>query len=320
MLAGRAIQGVTYQAIDVLPLPLLAPHFPEGWGTLVGLLSAALRVGSVANFGLSPALYRAGGLPAALWASAAFGFSALVLSVAMLVAERRRVPIAPAGVAGQPNNAETSAMDVALGEAGSEGGEKFRCGGERCLFVLFLGLGALQYSAIAPFWFFGGGFIRDKWGCTLEVADLYMFFVEGSMVVLAPAVGMALDRYARTLRVRFRTLAASLVVVVAGFVLLAAMPAAAAPPAVPLAVMSVAYAWSNTCFWSFTSNVLPKSCFALAAGVLGGALNLGPTVLPLLMARAGTGAVAVSYLAAAAAGAAALAAAHSLVFHPSARV
>lgn len=57
-------------------------------------------------------------------------------------------------------------------------------------FGLYVATGALVYSSIVPFWFYGGAFIRDKWGYSLQAADALMLFPEGSMVVLSPPIGL----------------------------------------------------------------------------------------------------------------------------------
>eukprot|EP00959_Pyramimonas_sp_CCMP1952_P240011 5015765-Pyramimonas_sp.AAC.1 len=46
LVAGRALQGVAYETIDLVPLPILAPYFSDLWGIISGLINAFVRLGS----------------------------------------------------------------------------------------------------------------------------------------------------------------------------------------------------------------------------------------------------------------------------------
>mmetsp|Transcript_160873 Transcript_160873/g.516295 ORF Transcript_160873/g.516295 Transcript_160873/m.516295 type:complete len:749 (-) Transcript_160873:129-2375(-) len=231
LLAGRIILGLTYEAIDVMPLPILAPHFGEEWGVMVGLFNGALRMGSVANFALSPWAYHFGGLPAALWLSGLFGISGLAAALATwrfdLKAWQGRLP--GCGGSGGSENRSSGTEDVgSVGEGELPSARVGCCGAlqDNVQLILYVLTGALMYSAIVPFWFYGG------------------------------------------------------------FLMLVCVPAPALPPIVPLGLLGIAWASSNTLFWSMSSTMVPKRYYALGAGVIGASLNLGPSVLPVLMAHA----------------------------------
>merc|ERR1719215_276556 len=78
LFVGRLILGFSYESIDILPLPILAPVLKESWGTAVGLLTAFLRLGSVANFFVTPLAYQMGGIGAALWLSCLLGVTSFL--------------------------------------------------------------------------------------------------------------------------------------------------------------------------------------------------------------------------------------------------
>lgn len=298
LLAGRVILGLTYESTDVLPLPILAPFFSE-WGSMVGIFNSALRMGSVVNFALSPLAYKMGALAAALWLSGILGISGLGAAALARGLERKLRPAVRRDEAEQRPGVGASEDATSPGSSTSvESGRVAGCSGVH-LFVLFVVTGALIYTSIVPFWFFGSAFIRDKWGYSLQSADALMLFPEGGMVVLATPIGFLVDARRRRVgatRACLLGLVMALCGVVLGYALLVIPTADVMPPIVPLAVLGLAYACGNTVFWSLTNALVPSTCYALGGGILGSAMNLGPTVLPLLMADAGSEATAISWL------------------------
>ncbi|KAH8053754.1 ATPase [Aureococcus anophagefferens] len=73
LLGARCVLGACYEAIDLGSIPFMGPIFRDDWAKVVGVTNALLRVGSVATFGLSPALLAAFGLDAPLYAAGAVG-------------------------------------------------------------------------------------------------------------------------------------------------------------------------------------------------------------------------------------------------------
>jgi MFS family permease len=72
---GRFVSGVMYESIDTLPVILLRPLFEHRrWNLVVGMMNAALRLGSVLNFYVSPLSYGLFGLKSSFWISAAVSF------------------------------------------------------------------------------------------------------------------------------------------------------------------------------------------------------------------------------------------------------
>jgi len=103
------------------------------------------------------------------------------------------------------------------------------------------------------------------------------------MVLLSPLVGIAIDALHMKPRTCLAWLAGCMVCVVSAFGLLIYVPAASMPPIVPLAILGIGWAISNTTFWSLSSSMIPSRCLSFGSGLLGCSLNLGATVLPILM-------------------------------------
>lgn len=78
LLVGRALMGIAYEAVDMMPIGFLAPRFQDKWSAVVGVLNGLGRLGSVSNFLLEPMLYRAGGLKLAIVIPCAAGASGLL--------------------------------------------------------------------------------------------------------------------------------------------------------------------------------------------------------------------------------------------------
>ena len=77
-LAGRALMGIAYEAVDVVgPVGLLAPRFTTEWALVVGLINGFNRAGSVLGFLLGPALLHSHGLAAAILVPSVLGMTAL---------------------------------------------------------------------------------------------------------------------------------------------------------------------------------------------------------------------------------------------------
>ena len=112
---------------------------------------------------------------------------------------------------------------------------------ELAFFSLYATTGGLIYAAIVPFWFYGGGFIRAKWGYSLNVADLLMLLTEGGMVVLSPPLGILVDAHLKDLRRRLMALALCSMAIPTAFVLLAFVPAAVMPPLISMLLLSLGY-------------------------------------------------------------------------------
>lgn len=84
ILLGRFIAGFMYEIIDMTPIVILFPMFAASQGLMVGLINGMLRLGSVANFLITPAIYQVAGISAALWVSTLVATITTLFSVGIL--------------------------------------------------------------------------------------------------------------------------------------------------------------------------------------------------------------------------------------------
>jgi len=267
LLAGRTVLGLTYESIDVAPFPILSPLFVEDWPLLVGFVNAGLRMGSVVSFVLSPIMYGVGGLTAGLWTSSLVGLSGFFAAVSLRY------------MTGTPIAADITEENDSVRPSPSHAGRRYY------VFAIYAAIGAILYAAIVPFWFYGGAFLRSKWGYTLGAADALMLLVEGGMVVLSPPLGCLLNAYCKKTVPRLGFMMGASSAILISIVLLAFMPPAL-PAMLAMLLLSTSYAAANTVFWSLSADFIPPGISALGSGILGSSLNLGSSVLPIVMANA----------------------------------
>eukprot|EP00928_Gymnodinium_smaydae_P043005 TRINITY_DN28906_c0_g2_i1.p1 TRINITY_DN28906_c0_g2~~TRINITY_DN28906_c0_g2_i1.p1 ORF type:complete len:442 (+),score=33.65 TRINITY_DN28906_c0_g2_i1:167-1492(+) len=285
LLGGRVALGICYEAIDVLPLAILAPLFSDCWAFMGGLFNAFLRMGSVLNFVVSPIVYKHSGIEAALTVSCLMGISGLAVAI---VAFNVDASLKSRRVRSCEHASQKAESPCARGERKKGSGMQ--------TFRMYIVLGAFMYASLVPFWFYGGGYIQHKWGYGLAAADALMLYPEGGMVILSPVLGILVDKLLRRVRTRLIVLCCSLISVSISFLLLTLTPAHVMPPFVALGVLGTSYAFSNTCFWSLSNVLVPADFYGTGGGILGVAINVGATVLPVIMARAPTEAAALLLL------------------------
>eukprot|EP00301_Raphidiophrys_heterophryoidea_P017933 c292_g1_i1.p1 GENE.c292_g1_i1~~c292_g1_i1.p1 ORF type:complete len:487 (+),score=130.65 c292_g1_i1:311-1771(+) len=81
LMIGRGMVGVSYEALDMLPLPLLQPLFGEEWAFVMGATISFENLGSVLAFLLSPLIYQSNGVMPALVFGCLVGMTCLPASV-----------------------------------------------------------------------------------------------------------------------------------------------------------------------------------------------------------------------------------------------
>jgi len=287
LLAGRAILGLTYECIDIVPIPILGPLFGDRLGVLVGLFQSAFRMGSVTTFIATPLLYKAMGLDAALWASGVLGLSGFIAAIVvdhMIRRKEQNLDSTPAKETVRSPGAVAS-MDNVTSSSGQSSKNRpitHNLG----VYLLYTFTGSLIYASIVPFWFFGGRFIRSKWGYSLQAASAMLMFTEAAMVLFSPLIGYLADAYLEAVRGRFWVLAAFSMAIPLALIWLVFTPATAITPAVPMLLLSLGYAGSITLFWALSMAIIPNEFLACGSGFVGSAVNIGATILPLLMAQA----------------------------------
>mmetsp|Transcript_510 Transcript_510/g.1720 ORF Transcript_510/g.1720 Transcript_510/m.1720 type:complete len:386 (+) Transcript_510:61-1218(+) len=274
LLVGRALMGIAYEAVDVLPIGFVSPRFRDTWTALVGLLNGVNRLGSVTNFLLEPLLYRAGGLPLALSVPSAVGASGLLTA---LLAR---------GV-----DASLSRADEAAAQRAEEEPLRTSLRSLPRVFFLFLLGGACVYGAVVPFWFIGAKHLQSRFGMPLATADALLLLPEGMIALVAPPFGLLMDRRRWSLTKRLYWSAASLAPIPVALLLLAWLgPAGGAPalgpnvttlaagnspppaapnllaPALATLVLGTGYAFAQNLIWASLTLVAPPKLLNLCSG------------------------------------------------------
>ncbi|CAE8647158.1 unnamed protein product [Polarella glacialis] len=284
---GRLLLGVCYETIDMMPLPLLNPLFQDNWAFLVGVFNGFLRLGSVLNFVASPWIYEHYGLAAAFWTSSALGLSGLA-AVAAMWRFHRRMRFASAEGSGGVSLVEATQAAEANGTCRQDlqlpppMPPKTGFSALPVQFWAFTVCGLCMYAAIVPFWFFGSRYLQDHFGCSLLFADSMMLLPEGMIALLSPLVGVLVDRSNWGLRLKLQVLSASLL----GFpISYGLLMMANVPPLLSMVLLGSCWAWSNCLFWANSAKVMPENMLSLGSGIIGTSLNLGASVVPIIMSH-----------------------------------
>ena len=133
------------------------------------------------------------------------------------------------------------------------------------------------YGAIVPWWFVGAKQLASKWSLPLDSADALLLFPEGSIILVGPLMGIAIDRMAWSLPLRLALCALVLIVAVPTALLALAW----APtdrwlptPLPPVILLGVGYACVQNLIWATITMLVPAEMTNLCAGLMGGALIL----------------------------------------------
>ena len=178
-------------------------------------------------------------------------------------------------------------------------------------YYMFLCTGAFLYGAMVPFWFLGSKFLQDCYSLSVSQADALMLFPEGMIAVVSVPIGLLLDRHDVPTNVRLRMLSASCALLPISYCLLAngfnvnkAMISnsnqisVSSPeesynqrsnltyvsPIVSMCTIGVAYAVSNSLYWSTIMAILPKGPhLSPSNGLIASCLNILPSVVPPIL-------------------------------------
>lgn len=265
-LTARLITGFVYEPLDNTAFPMCAEAFPHNYSIVVGFFQSGLRAGSVACFFLVPAAYKSGGLPMASATVTLFGVAGMLAACTLYGTLRNKLRSnTSASSSGMPLN-----MLVTISAS------------ERWQFWAWVACGMTLYGSVVPIWFVGSSLIQAKWGYGLQEADALMALPEGAMVVLSAPIGIALSR-ARCETV-ICLLSCALALQMMCFFGLAWLPTAW-PPEVLVASIGALYAFTNQTFWTLYQPMVPESMRAIGIAICSIGMNLGPSILPLVMAN-----------------------------------
>ena len=268
LLAGRALTGFAYEALDLLPMGLLAPRFASSWAMIVGVINGVNRLGSVLSFLLEPVLLHSrGGLAAAIALPALLGASMLpsALGVWRLDARLRRRErgggvSAPAPAARVPISRRTL--------------RSF----SRTYWLFLLG-SACSYGCVVPFWFVGAKHLALRWHMSVAEADAYLLWPEGAIALIAPPFGWLIDKQRWGFVRRLAVSAGAISLISLALLALAFLPLEV-PPVLGVGVLGVGYAVVQNLIWSTVPLATPPDVLNLSAGLIGCAVNVLPALLP----------------------------------------
>ena len=314
---GRFIAGFMYEIIDMTPIVILFPIFASSQGLIVGMINGMLRLGSVANFLATPAIYQAGGLSAALWVSTLVATTTTLFSVGILFVLRimeKRGQRAGGDPAVDDNGEvevvfEKSVDNEPTGEFIINNSYRRPLGSViwRGLvnalplhtfsrkFYLFLFAGMFLYGSIVPFWFIASGWLQLTYHLPLTTADGLTVLPEGMIAIVSVPVGLLIDRFQCTTKAKLRLLSVSCMMLPAGYCMLiwganvrgtdeSHGLTSTNQHLYPTAVMiflGLSYALANCFLWSTINDVLPTGGERPAAnGLIACGLNILPSVVP----------------------------------------
>jgi len=139
----------------------------------------------------------------------------------------------------------------------------------------------LVYTALVPLYSVGSGILQRKYNLDTKTADVLMLIPEGSIAIVAPVLGMMVDTW--TVQDRVVRMSISLAFFVPTFMALGFNSAEGFAYA---AMFFLGVFWSlfNSIFWGLVGMMCDSpGNVGLSVGILGCALNLGPSILLLFI-------------------------------------
>ena len=220
---SRGLSGSVYEIIDaLLPITYLGPLFQNEFQIVVGFMQVFIRFGSVANFIISPLLYREFGLTLAFWVAALVGSSSIPLLLgAMIIEKQYREHL---GIDQFKELEMKKAQELEMTTLDEENEAASLMSQDHPLelksppnknapsvfesitsllplhrlpleYYLWLLSGSLTYGAIVPFWFIGSKYLQDYYSQTVMLADTLMTIPEGMVVMLGFPLALLSKRY-----------------------------------------------------------------------------------------------------------------------------
>lgn len=180
-------------------------------------------------------------------------------------------------------------------------------------FWMFTLAGSFLYGSMVPFWFMGSKYLQVNYGLSMSVADMLMFLPEGMIVIVAIPLGYCSDSYQWTIRTKLRVfvmaccvMATCYIVLTVGFDTVFGLsdgqngqpidgvptlaptptvePLVLIPPVVPMLLIGISYATSNTMYWALLPFMMPKRYLNQGSGMIGSAMNVLPSIVPWFIA------------------------------------
>eukprot|EP00470_Lotharella_oceanica_P013670 CAMPEP_0170192248 /NCGR_PEP_ID=MMETSP0040_2-20121228/53689_1 /TAXON_ID=641309 /ORGANISM="Lotharella oceanica, Strain CCMP622" /LENGTH=407 /DNA_ID=CAMNT_0010440551 /DNA_START=143 /DNA_END=1366 /DNA_ORIENTATION=+ len=309
-MVSRGMTGIFYEAIDMGSIPITAPLFKDRYSLITGFTNGFLRLGSVCTFVLSPYMERNYGLPAAIWLSCVVGLTQSVCIVGMVfllhklkldpanppllgpVGDHKRNSsnslLMPAGgiAADSVSPADTPPPPAARRHLSRQISDHLltRVRQAKDLprrFWIYVGTGMLVYTALVPLYSVGSGILQRKYNLDTRTADSLMLIPEAAIAFVAPVLGLMVDTW--TVQDRVVRMSISLAFFVPTFMTLG-FNSAAGFAYTAMFALGVFWSLFNSIFWGLVGMMCNSpGNVGLSVGILGCALNLGPSILLLLI-------------------------------------
>ncbi|GAB5362622.1 hypothetical protein AAMO2058_000813300 [Amorphochlora amoebiformis] len=253
-------------------IPITVVLFRDRYSLISGFTNGFLRLGSVANFLLSPYLYRHHGLPSAIWVSCLCGMSSVVLVLGMKFSLIRLGYESPERLIrkrsdGMPIHRRLITKIRNVCRLPKE-------------FWIFAGVGMSAYTVLIPFFNVGSAIFQRRYSLDPQESDGLLSLPEAITAVISPLVGMFVDTWTQGQRTVRMGISVSCFVPIFAALAISTDPRA---PYICMVLFGLAWSFFNSIFWGLISTFCTSpSQVGISIGILGCALNIGPTLALLV--------------------------------------
>ena len=261
LFAGRILNGVAYEALDMIAIGVVQPLFGDLWTIVAGIYVGVIRMGSVAAFLVEPYLYERGGITPAIIAPCIAGITTVPMALFVYwackaVAEEKK----KGGVAAtKPRLAVNTWYWIQM--------------------VLFVLAGGALYGAMVPFWFIGSKVVTQKTGISLMKADQLLLIPEATIAFVSPATGFVMQAINASGKCRYYSSGISLIGICVGLSALAYLEVTPGLALLCILVASISYAVPMAIIWSCVTFVANDEHLNNLSGCIGSFMNVLPAVI-----------------------------------------
>ncbi len=333
---GRAISGSVYEIIDAtLPVVYLGGLYKGDFQVVVAYMQVFIRMGSVVNFFVSPFLYTTCGLKATIWISSLIGSASIGFFAAAWYIETHYLVIS-SNLPSSSSNTSTdhSSYGHVATDKDDEEEEEIVFHNKRSSsstskqptttfqwivnvlleytqlhqftvqFYFYFMAGNFLYGGIVPFWFTGSKYFQDTLALDLKLADTIMTIPETMIILVGVPVGVLVNKYQLTTKLKLRLLGVSLLTMSISFILIILTAVTyqsqftatstketllTNSQAIALVVCAVillgsGFAFSLQMFWGLINQITPEKYLNQASGLVSAGVNVLPSILPPILA------------------------------------
>jgi len=306
---GKAISGCMYEIIDaVMPVVYLGGLFKDDFQLVVSFMQVFIRLGSVANFFLSPILYTSCGLKATIWISSLIGSSSICIFLLCWYIETHFLSTSTATTHIQPTSTTAPKPSTPIITSSSHTSttwlsillEYTQLHQFSSQFYCYFLAGACMYGAIVPFWFNGSKYFQDTLSLDMKTADMIMTIPETLIVVVGIPLGLVVTRYHWSSKQKLYLFSTSLLTMAVGYgcmVYTAATYSLTTPALTSLShsdavyyvivsviILGIGFAFCCQLFWGLINQLTAEIYLSQASGLVSAGVNVLPSVFPPIVA------------------------------------